>query len=343
MNAHAHATGSASLQLADPDVTVPNFLKIMERAGCTLEPDEFLRSFGQSYRAAQRTLHITDPDFRNLASHNVFMDGLAHAARRLTGSARILVLGCSEEFMGCSADYAAQAVCDVIPPQQIAPLRTWNLTRSDLKSPPSSHEVGQFDLVVTNSVLHFIAELSAALRRVWSLLDENGMYLMVHEPNSRFWSNRILVQEGRRICIEWTADCRRHQFFQISSYWKKFKILTRKEPPVTFETLVNRLLADSIGLKENLTSREIAMIVDPHRPSGPGDANRIGLDGFDETSLTRLGLDMVVTWKRSYNYLGNADSSDLPEKWQPRYRELERLYPADGAAWTVLWTKRPSA
>jgi hypothetical protein len=340
---NTQAASVASLQLADSEITVPNLLKIMERAGCTVSPEEFLRSFGQSYRAAQRTLHIADPDFRRLASHSVFMDGLAHAARRLSGSARILVLGCSEDFMGCSADYAAQAVCDVIPPQEIALLRTWNLTRSDLKLPPSSHEAGQFDLVVTNSVLHFIAELSAALRRVWSLLDKNGMYLMVHEPNARFWSNHVLIEEGRRICADWTADCRRRQFFQISSYWKKLKILIRTEPAVTFEMLVNRLLAKGVGLKNNLTNRQIAMIADPHRPSDPGDGNRIGLDGFDETNLTRLGLDLVVTWKRSYNYLGNADSSDLPEKWQPRYRELERLYPADGAAWTVLWTKSPSA
>jgi hypothetical protein len=335
------ASRFAELDLADPEVGILYLHNIMERVGCQARPAEFLRLVNRIYRAAQKTLRVPDASFAHNTSHAIFRDALAEVSRRISRPARILVAGCGDYFAGCDAEYAARVVQNLIP-EKTKSIHTWNLTYADLAEPGKAGVKGQYDLLVTHSLLHFIAGLGGLLRCFSGLLVPGGMYLMAHEPNARFWLNRPLADEGRRILAAWTADDLRHRFFKLSTYLEKAKKMVQG-PPMSLESRVNQGLAQRFGVGANLTALELARIVDPHRPPNGGgeDGFRIGLNGFDRENLSRCGWDALPAWIRTYSHLGGVDCAQLPKKWKQRYSELETLYPDDGAFWTAVWIVNP--
>jgi len=325
-----------ALGLAEEEIGARNLRRTMQRVGWAGPPATFLKSVTDAYCQAQRRLKVTQPRLARLA-HYVFTDGLAQAGKHIPTGCRVLVLGCGEGFAGVNSSAAAQLVKAAIDGSKIASLQTLDLAIRDLYSPPRELPIDDhFNLVVTNSVLHFIAPLGAVVSRISSSLTEDGLYLMAHEPNARFWSNHVLREEGAAILAEWTDLCKRQQLLGPANYWKKLKRLLAGDTP-SIEKLANEYLSASGSVTSSLTGQELARIVDPHRPCGFEDAFRIGLNGLDSINLAALGLQMSPLWIRSYNHLGNTDCTDLPAKWKARYDELENLYPLDGAAWTVLW------
>lgn len=327
----------AALGLPDPEICVPNLCSLMERVGCTASPAEFLGFVSRSYQYALKTLTIPDAPFESQPSHVVFREGLARASRFLPDNARILVVGCGEDLAGRKADYAVQAVHDVISPGKVSILHSWNWTRADVTSTTRFENVSHFDLVVTNSLLHFAAELGAALQRISGLLSTSGMYLMAHEPNARFWSNLFLRQERQQMRVG-TATNWRHRVFSWSAYSRKLRTLFGQKQPTSRESVVNRYLAEKYSLRGFLTAQEIAALVDPHRPSELGDGFRVGLNGLSVEFLSNVwGGHMHTIWTQSYDHLGPSDYSELPLKWQERDRELAAQYPSDGSSWTALW------
>jgi hypothetical protein len=333
----------AALGLADPQVCVPHLCRVMERIECTAAPAEFLGFVNRAYQHASRTLIIPDAPFHKHRSHVVFKAGLVQASQFLRDDARILVVGCGDDMAGRNADYAVQVARDVISPRNPPLLRTWNMTRADLVSPSRWDDGSPFDLIVTNSLLHFAAELGATLHRISSLLAKNGMYLMAHEPNARFWSNSVLRDERQDMSADTTVSWRR-RVFMWSAYSAKLRTLLAQKPAASLETIVNQYLAEKYGLRGDLAAHEIAAIVDPHRPSAVGDGFRIGLNGFNEKQLSQLWQDdPQILWTQSYDHLGPIDYSELPPKWKKRERELAGLHPADGSSWTALWKVKRAA
>jgi len=327
----------AALGLAAPEVSVPNLRNVMTRIGCAAAPEEFLQWMSAGYRYALDALRISDARFETSNSHAVLSAGLAEACDRLPAKARILVLGCSDDFVGCNAEYAARTVLDVIAPAKISVLRSWNFARSDLYSRSFPSTLEEFDLVVTNSFLHFVPELGATVRCICSSLARNGMYLMAHEPNARFLSNSVLRGERRQMSIE-TTPTWRQRAFRWSAYQTKLKTWLGGSPPPDIAHVVSEYLAARHGVRGALTGSEISGTVDPHRPSETTGGFRIGLNGFDETSLSDLWPKTArVVWSRSYDHLGYIEYADLPKKWQQANIKLAKDYPLDGSSWTALW------
>lgn len=329
-----------ALSLAEPEICIPNLRQVMERMGCRAAPAEFFEAVTSAYRRAQQVCLPSSaaPAFREGASHHAFVAGLEQAARYHEGPAHILALGCGHDFAGAGADYAAQVIREVIPAEKVRTLELMNLTRTDLQSPVLSSGKRRYDLVVSHSLLHFIPELSAALKHIAALLPSNGLYLMAHEPNARFRSNQQVLEERQRMLAERAARRRRMQLLNARAYWVKLRIFLGGEPPRSIDTMVNQYLAQRDGLHADLSANEIARIVDPHKPSDGADNFRIGLNGLDAESLCGPGFgDKTLIWSRSYDHLGYLDYNPLPQKWKQRNRELARAYPLDGAVWTALW------
>jgi hypothetical protein len=322
---------------ANSNISVERLSAIMDRIGCTTSPDKFLESVARAYRQGQRSLRISDAAFDALSSHEVFIEGLKEASLRLKGGGQIMVLGCGDDFVGRDATYAEELVRKVIPREKMGTVRAWNLARSDLRVSLPPHHAGRYDLIVTNSLLHFIADIGCVVRLIAGMVGERGLYLMGHEPNSRFWFNQTLREERRCMAIE-TIPTWRQRALRLSSYRVKIRKLFRARPPVTLGTLVNRSLTDQYGLRGEVANHEIARIVDPHRPCEVGGGLQIGLNGFGVEELAQFwNRSAAPVWMRSYDHLGFIDYPGLPEKWKKRDLDLEKLYPHDGSAWAALW------
>jgi hypothetical protein len=309
----------------------------MERVGWNAEPEEFLAMVALAYRHALRTVAPSgvEPLFREEASHGAFVDGLEQVCGRLHGPAEMLVVGCADDYLGCDARYAAEVLREVVPRQKIASVYSINLTRDDLHRPVRSCGGLRFDLVVSHSLLHFIPELGAVLRRIVTSLPESGMYLMAHEPNARFWLNQELLEERRRMAAGELARGRRQQLFSLAAYTTKLRLIVGWRPPIDLVRVANQDLRERHAFHAILSPHEMARIVDPHRPADGANEFRIGLNGFDARNL-RIGPNRLA-WARSYDHLGYVDYRGLPDKWARRNRELEQAYPDDGVNWTALW------
>lgn len=326
--------------LPDPEQAEVHLRAIMLREGAAMSPGQFIESVAHAYKSARIAIgdgHDT-PRFHDEPSHPIFEEALRHTAGLLPESASVLVLGCGDSYLGCDSAYAEETVRRVIPPDRLRQLRCLNLSRSSLLDHSLRVSAAGCDLVVSHSLLHFIADLPVALRLVGRLAGKAGYYLMAHEPNARFWRNRELLA-ARKNMIEWRAKRKRWAaYLNPLAYALKLRAVMGLKRRKGLEALLNELMVQRHGVVGGFCWPEIARLTDPHRPCEAPGGFRIGLDGLHAESLARNGFDgMSLVWQRSYEHLGPADYSELTRRWRRLNEQLHAVHPLDGACWTALW------
>jgi hypothetical protein len=306
--------------------------EILSRVGVKRDPVEFAKAVAESFRTVEPMPEAIIRDrFRKSHAYRDFRGMLRKAG--LAPGARVLAIGCGRGLAGRSADYAALVTREMYPTAAVEQLDYTAGVEEAVNSP--------YDMVVTHSLLHFAfdyAPLCALIRRV---LGAAGSYVMANEPNARFWRNAECVAELERVSAAGRRRRRLLKYAEPSRYWARLARVVRPNPFRDMTSGVNHLLRERIGMRGELTAKEIVRIVDPHvRDEFPG-AHGLGSDGLDWHALgggpfSGLKLEAV----RTSGYVMRDNPSRVPERWRELNDDLARRFPMDGCSFAALWRRR---
>jgi 2-polyprenyl-3-methyl-5-hydroxy-6-metoxy-1,4-benzoquinol methylase len=151
-------------------------------------------------------------------------------------------------------------------------------------------EVFDFDLIVSNSVLHHIPNVTDFLNTIDSRLKGGGYYLVSHEPNFEFYSNKARVRLNQKIrLIERIFHRIKHLFIT--------KHETKREKSI--ENTVNDLLISEGLIDKPLHPFAIRKLIDIHIPI-VGSSFVWGRDGFSPSSIINVLIGYSIIYFCSY-------------------------------------------
>jgi len=198
-------------------------------------------------------------------------------------------------------------------------------TLQDLAAPAR-----EFDLIITNAVLHHMADPVQVIREITPFLSPKAIWLSGHEPSRRFYAN----PECMSVLRSYDARHRWTRFLSPRKFLRKLERLTRmvefpadyaarraheqsffcRRPPAW---LVSRLVDYQLVLKES----EIGVAR--------------GLDFIELQSA--LSDHWELLQHRTYSFLGPHYEGGQPARWRSEARRLAAMYPDDGASYCAIW------
>ena len=300
---------------------------LMGRVGASVTPVEFVDAVIRAFRRAEPLADsVVYSRFRRSRAWNDFAALLQQAA--LPPGARILCVGCGEALAGRSAVYASAVVLENYPwaePElyDIDQMR-WNFG------------AGPYECVVSHSFLHFVYDPFPLCESIHRLVAPGGVYIMANEPNARFWSNRACLQELQRVDLEESRRRRWRRYADPARYWSRLLRTIRPESRPGAVAKINRMLREWLGLRGDLTVKEIVRIVDPHQPDrNPGEFP-YGTNGLDWNTLSAgFRLESV----RTSGYLMRDNPANVPARWREIEERMAARFPLDGCSFSALWRK----
>ncbi len=188
---------------------------------------------------------------------------------------------------------------------------------------------GPYNLLITNSVLHHLADVEETIYGLQSLLSEDAYWLSGNEPSTRFYKNALCVQ----LFQHYTAYYERTKWFRPSAYVGKLKSLLG----------VNSLSATArLAHKRRLfaalpSDTVIARLVDFHvRHLIDADSER----GFDLSVMESVFKQhWLLRWSKTYSYLGAFGELSARRTWLNKAHLLQEKFPADGANFCAVWSR----
>lgn len=317
----------------------------MNRVRSTLEPPQFVEAVVMAFKEIQDA-YLPSPignRFRLERSFEHFQEGIA-VATEVTGSGHsVLVLGCGRGFAGEPAQFAADAVQEIVSPTD------WTIDTRDVT--PATFGVSldallasgdfagcrnNYDLVVSHSLVHFMPSLDAFFGLVRSVLRPSGALLVGHEPNAEFWRSR----QCQRAVDEWRSSRKRRGWRAGLKAIPIVRRLGRRDSAQVLADRVNQRLKNECGFKADLTRNEISRLVDIHRPEATPGGFRIGFDGFDIEKLSRAYLPgFALAWIKTSAHLGYGSATSLSDEWSRREAELAEAFPLAGSVLNAWWRR----
>lgn len=189
---------------------------------------------------------------------------------------------------------------------------------------------GEYDLIITNSLVHHIYDVAGYLKKIGSLLKSNGYYLMVHEPNSSYYQNNNCVNAETEL-REYLSMSTIHQ--SLTKIRKLVKRIVQQKPNLI--SMLNKKMLKANRIKKGLSYFQVQGIVDIHVNHPFSDFN-IGYNGFDIDSLSRMfKIPINVIDYYTYHYLGGCKR--LPKYFMQKRNYLTEQFPLDGMNMAVLW------
>jgi SAM-dependent methyltransferase len=202
-----------------------------------------------------------------------------------------------------------------------------------------SRKFSSFDVVMTCSVIHHVADLSSFFAHLSQLVAPGGVYLMLHEPSQRFYANPDCLQ----LFEEYQRSKRRRarlRYLNPRRYLRKVSHFLARRATPCLESKTIELLLQRHVIRWPLKKEEVQQLVDIHVPPVHAGRFAIGSGGFDMTNLAVKYLPgFVPVCFRSYGFLGTEFEEVVGERWRARARRLARLYPEDGAQFSALWRR----
>jgi len=182
----------------------------------------------------------------------------------------------------------------------------------------------QFDLVVTNALLHHILDIPSFLRVLRQFVSPGGFYVAGHEPGASFYTNEVLRQWMQRYRL-WK---RSRRLWSPSFYKRRLGI---KPSSPNLEQMTNQVLIEQKRLTKPLPAGAISRLVDIHVPPFDPQAPFWGERGFDPVTLCAdylegFSLKVVIT----YSHIKDAGVQGSPF-WRQIDRRLAHRYPESGA------------
>ncbi|MBD1840934.1 class I SAM-dependent methyltransferase [Coleofasciculus sp. FACHB-64] len=332
------------MKFANGAIGIANLNATMLRCGVTLNPEEFIRIISNTYHAIEAEsyddTHIEITQF----AKPFFKEVLLQTLDIIPHSFSVLDLGCGTGYALqtlleiCPKSRLHQVMCSDLSSDMVVKAQQ-NLTAKNITTETFVGTVADlvmwtqpFDMVLTNSVLHHIADIESFLANIASLVKPGGVYVMGHEPSSRFMAN----PECRAAYERWQTlrTWRRRLWFIDPLFYKRVlsKWSGHSQPDILQKTS-DKLLRTGVITKP-LTPREVRMMVDIHAPCDlPGDFC-LGLPGFDPLKLGSEYLPgfHTICW-RSYN------AWIAPAKWAKTANALNKKFSLDGGSFTAAWQR----
>jgi ubiquinone/menaquinone biosynthesis C-methylase UbiE len=251
---------------------------------------------------------------------------------------------------GCGTGFEAAQVLSNLPKGKIAALTCYDpssemLNKCRAKLTPlfsdaqffsSLEEVARagvtYNLLLTNSVLHHLPDVSKTLDALYPNLSPDCVWLSGHEPSSRFYKNPQVVQ----IFDTFYREYKWRRLLSPRKYLEKLSttIGVKKHPlqQTASEAFVKGLFA------REPSAYVIGRLVDFHVAHSKEEvaAGR----GFDFELLQEdLAKSWKLDWVKTYSFMGYFYEGDLPAKWQRASRELAQKFPNDGANFCAIWKR----
>jgi len=200
-------------------------------------------------------------------------------------------------------------------------------------------------IIILNSTLHHIVWWEDFLKDIKNSLYGGDMLVLCHEPNLRFWQNKVLVDFFDMIVKEKNNKERVFIYLNPLNYVRKIqKILklNRCYSLPAMADLINKELTTVSAIKKALPAITINAIIDYGVP-----LCWRGIDikeGYDERFYSAEDLtkeyfyDMKVILSFTYQHLGFSPKI-LSKKWEKKEKLLEKEYPLDGAQFCLVLKK----
>lgn len=288
-------------------------LETMARVGARLSIYEFFSVVVSAHQQAQNSVmpdHDMHNQFKRSDSYDGFLEVLKFALIDLGRPCSVLVIGAGTGYAGCSSDYA-QEVIRGLNSTDVETVESLELTPEILHGSRFSKS-STYDLVVSHSLAHFVPSLSSFFAHVRARVKGDGTFVMGHEFNAEFWTHPGIAQLRRSYQRRKRLQKIVRKATSPAAYLRRIKATIGGTVFRSMPEVVNAILRDQHGFKDQLTPSEIFALVDPHLPNG--SMYHVGLNGMDaigiqhtylpEFRLTKLhtseypGLDRQAAIKR---------------------------------------------
>jgi len=191
---------------------------------------------------------------------------------------------------------------------------------------------GEFNLLLTNSVLHHLVDPVGALREISPLISRDAFWLCGHEPSSRFLANSDCASELRRYRARdrWRRLLSVRRCSRRMLRWAGFTELP--------EDYAARRAFERSMFEHRPPGAVVSRLVDYHVVTSANNMEETR--GLDFRSLQdAFAGEWDLTWRRTYSFFGPHYEGRLPRRWREEARRLAGAYPDDGANFCVVWRR----
>jgi SAM-dependent methyltransferase len=191
-------------------------------------------------------------------------------------------------------------------------------------------EIGDINLLLTNSVLHHLPDVGAQIEKIEPLLAPGAWWILGHEPSCRFHRNPELQE---------------HLFAYLEeNRWRRYL------RPSRYLGFINRLFKGDpreLAARESVAAGLFRLQPDPDtidRLVDFGVAHSLEeVEAGRGLDLAELEKQFAGRWKlittSSYGFMGKFFEGTLPSKWQKRCQQLAIKYPEDGGNFCAIWKR----
>jgi ubiquinone/menaquinone biosynthesis C-methylase UbiE len=191
----------------------------------------------------------------------------------------------------------------------------------------------KFDLILTNSVLHHVPDVTEFLDRIRALLTDGGIYVAGHEPCREFFAHPELRRWGAAY-RRW----RRLRRLASPAAYRRFFAGSPDEPSIVEAT--NTALLERAVIQRPLPSAAIRRLIDIHVPSSDNASPSWAQHGLSRAEMLRDGLsDCDRVFETSYAHVKDARANMGP-MWRAVDRWLRWRFPLLGSNF-LLAVRRP--
>jgi len=292
---------------------------------------------------------ISHPEIRTQLTP-MWQEMLGVATNRLgTQSQKVLDFGCGTGFAtqqllsAVSSESINRIICYDLSPTMIeyaqASLKTTHVPINFISDKTKLFcEPQEFNLLLTNSVLHHLPEKVQFLQQLESILSPDAVWINGHEPSKRFYIN----PESAVVYDSYLRYKRRQRLVP--------RIINRFRKKLGLEAMISDVHKRSAAYQTAVRSHEIGLfakqpstnsivrLVDVWVPHTPADATR-GL-GFDYIEMQKqLKGKWELVWVRTYSFMGSTYEEKLPPQWKKKAQMLAQKYPLDGGNFCAVWQR----
>lgn len=187
----------------------------------------------------------------------------------------------------------------------------------------------QFDIIACNALLHHIMEPETLIKVLTQLLKKDGILIIGHEPNKKFYSNKYLKLIS--FVYRWNK--------KILNKLKQGFIKKRAKNS-DLSMLTHKRLVENNVIPKDFPINYLPKFVDIHVPMSNLDIQPWGEMGFDAEYIIRCSdhsLDLLDVF--TYNHIKDQQAYKNII-WRNLSRILEFIYPKDGADLILILRKK---
>jgi 2-polyprenyl-3-methyl-5-hydroxy-6-metoxy-1,4-benzoquinol methylase len=183
-------------------------------------------------------------------------------------------------------------------------------------------EKGKFDIIMCNAVMHHILEIEMIFPILISLLNPNGIIIIGHDPNNRFYNNKIL-----------TSVTGIYRFLKRLNMGikSKFNLEERTNPEKDVALLTYNELLHLNLIDKSFNIKLITKLIDIHVPISSFKKQPWGEIGFSDFFFEKASSNKLQLFKQfSYNHIKdeNAYRSSF---WSFVSSIISKIFPDDGS------------